>query len=106
MSVELRYDPDTEEMRCDYGLIENTWVSSDAPGVVQNMGPLILVLADTAKVTSNLALFGVEFTVDGSVARTTAVNGHWVHLLEPAHWRGGIRPSDSDDLVMLGRWPD
>lgn len=106
-STEIRYDH-TGRVWCDYGDIARTWVSGANPGVIANMGPLILIRRDHAAETANLRAFGVQFTVTEGVAKTEARNGIWVHRLQPAHWAGGVVPPGDMWVpeILLGRWPD
>lgn len=105
-SVEVRHDPATGRVWCEHGDISRTWVRDDNPGVMTDMGPLIIVRADHAKESRNLADFGITYTVTDGLARTEARNGVWLHRLEPAHWAVGDVPNGWCDQIMLGRWPD
>jgi hypothetical protein len=105
-STPIRHDP-TGRVWCRYGDIARTWVSGDTPGVITNMGPLILVRRDHAAESANLRHFGVQFTVTNGVAKTEARNGVWIHRLQPAHWADGPPPGDLwVPEILLGRWPD
>jgi hypothetical protein len=112
MSVEVWMNDDGD-IECQYGKVAQTWVSNLDPGVISGMGPTIICHADPAKDTKNLGTYGIEFTVrmDAETgimtASTKAKNGHWVHVLEHAHWRGLISPSLYwADEILIGRWHD
>jgi hypothetical protein len=105
-SVEIWEDADTGWLRCAFGNISLSNVWPNEPGVVQGMGPLILVTVPFDSDTFNLAQFGVDFTVTDGIARTRAKNGTWFHRVQPAHWRDGAAPMGWSQQIMLGRWTD
>lgn len=96
-SVPIHHDPVTGRMWCEHGAIAETQVWSDQFGVMSGMGPLIIVQRDHVAESINLGHFGVAYTVTDGVAHTAALNGVWLHHLQPAHWAADI---------MLGRWVD
>lgn len=105
-SIEVWRDPETGWLQCEYGNISLSNVWPNKPGVVEGMGPLILVTVPFESDTVSLAECGVHFTVTDGIARTQARNGTWYHRLQPAHWRDGRAPAGWSQEIMLGRWPD
>lgn len=102
-SVEVWQDSDTGWLRCAHGTISLSNVWPDDPGMVHDMGALILVTVPFDSDTEQLAEFDIDFTVTEGVARTVARNGTWMHRLQPAHWRDGRVPRGWSPQIMLGR---
>jgi len=81
-------------------------------GIIEPIGPLVLVSPDDAHGWENMARgmagCGVDLSCDGHILKISAANGSWVWRLEPAHWVDPIlgRPPGWGLNVMLGRWPD
>lgn len=106
MSTEVWKDAETGWLRCEFGDISLANIWPDRPGVVEDVGPLILVTVPFERDTANLARFGVELTVRNGISRMQAKNGTWTHRLQPAHWRNNIVPAGWSEQIMLGRLTD
>ena len=102
-SVEVWKDSESGWLRCEFGDISLSNVWPDKPGVVEDVGPLILVTVPFEHDIANLARFGVELTVKDGISRMRASNGTWLHRLQPAHWRDAIVPAGWSERMMLGR---
>ncbi len=103
MSVEVWRDAESGWLRCEFGDISLSNVWPDRPGVVEYVGPLILVTVPSERDTASLARLGVELTVKDGISRIRASNGTWWHRLQPAHWRDNTVPSGWSERIMLGR---
>lgn len=101
-SVEVWQDTDSGWLRCVHGTISLSNVWPDDPGMMHDMGRLILVTVPFVRDTKQLAEHDIDFTVADGIARTVARNGSWTHRLQPAHWRAGRVPPGWSPQIMLG----
>lgn len=106
ISTEVWQESETGWIRTEFGDISLSNVWPAKPGMVENVGSLILVTVPPERDTANLARFGVELLVEDGIAHLRAKNGTWRHRLQPAHWRAGIVPAGWSERIMLGRLID
>lgn len=102
------YLRDNNTCYCEYGEVPDTIATSTQLGVLQNVGPLLVVSASLDRVTRILRNFGIRITgtITDDQLRIEAVNGSWIWVLRDAHWHNGIKPSGAHDEIKLGIWPD